>query len=348
MPSVPLFTVLFLYSTALIGTLMASEIPAERGRSRILDDTPLEKDGSHQGLKVNFYETACPNAEDLVAQEMKQIQAEDATLMPSLIRLHFHDCFVRGCDASILLDSGSGIEEKHATPSLILRGFGTIERLKGVLENACPKVVSCADIIALAAREAVFLSQGPRYDVETGRRDGSISIANETYTNLPPVNGNISNIIGVSAKKNLTKKDVAVLSGAHSIGVSHCSSFSYRLYNYTGTDVTDPSLNPTYAEKLKQQCSPTDSSTIVPMDPDNPLTFGLNYYKSVLNKEGMFNSDEALLHNKATRAYVAEQASAMSSQQFMNDFAESMVNMGRVDVLTGSSGMIRSVCGAYY
>ncbi|XP_078148624.1 peroxidase 27-like [Carex rostrata] len=311
MASIPLFTILFLYSTALLGTVMASEIPADRGRSRILDDTTLEKDRSRQGLKVNFYETACPNAEDLVAQEMKQIQAEDATLMPSLIRLHFHDCFVRGCDASILLDSGSGIEEKDATPSLSLRGFGTIERLR---------------------------SQGPRYDVDTGRRDGSISIANETYTNLPPVNGNISNIIGVSAKKNLTKKDVAVLSGAHSIGVSHCSSFSYRLYNYTGTDNTDPSLNPRYAKKLKQQCSPTDSSTTVPMDPDNPLTFGLNYYKSVLNKEGLFNSDEALLHNKATRAYVAEQASAMSSQQFMNDFAESMVNMGRVNVLTEPVG----------
>lgn len=95
MASVPLFTVLFLYFTALLGTLMASEILAERGRSRILDDIPLEKDGSHQGLKVNFYETTCLNAEDLVAQEMKQIQAEDPTLMPSLIRLHFHDCFVQ-------------------------------------------------------------------------------------------------------------------------------------------------------------------------------------------------------------------------------------------------------------
>lgn len=84
------------------------------------------------------------------------------------------------------------------------------------------------------------------------------------------------------------------------------------------------------------------------MEPDNPLKFGLNYFKSVLNKQGLFNSDEALLHNKATRAYVADQASAMSSQQFFDDFAQSMVNMGRVNVLTGTSGVIRSVCGAYY
>ncbi|KAF3332956.1 peroxidase 1-like protein [Carex littledalei] len=310
--------------------------------------TTLEKDGSHKELKVNFYATTCPNAEDLVAKEMKQIQAEDPTVMASLIRLHFHDCFVRGCDASILLDSGSGTEEKDATPSLSLRGFDTIERIKRVLENACPKVVSCADILTLAAREAVFLSQGPRYDVETGRRDGSTSIAKETYTNLPPVNGSISAIIGVYAKKNLTTKDVAVLSGAHSLGVSHCSSFSYRLYNYTGTGITDPTLNNKYAEKLKKQCSPTDNNTIVPMDPDNPLTFGLGYFKSVLNRQGLFNSDEALLHNKATRAYVAAQASAMSSQQFFDDFTQSMVNMGRVNVLTGTSGVIRSVCGAYY
>lgn len=112
--------------------------------------------------------------------------------------------------------------------------------------------------------------------------------------------------------------------------------------------ITDPKLDSMYAEKLKQQCSPTDNSTILPMGPENPLKFGLGYFKSVLKRQVVFNSDEALLHNKATRAYVAEQASAMSSQQFFDDFAKLMVNMGRINVLTGTSGMIRSRCGAYY
>lgn len=95
MASIPQFTILFLYSTALLCTIAVSEIPPERPPPRSLHNAPLEKGGPYQELKVNFYETTCENAEDLVAQEMKLIQAEDPTLMPSLIRLHFHDCFVR-------------------------------------------------------------------------------------------------------------------------------------------------------------------------------------------------------------------------------------------------------------
>ncbi|KAJ4809144.1 Peroxidase [Rhynchospora pubera] len=354
MASIPQFTVLFLYSTALsvLGTLVVSEIPQERAMPRLQlgEYTPAkleptkqrEEPIGQQELKVNFYATTYPNAEVLVTQEMKLVQAEDPTLMPSLIRLHFHDCFVRGCDGSVLLDSGSGTEEKDATISRNLRGFSTIDRLKKVVENECPKVVSCADILAMAAREAVFLSQGPRYDVETGRRDGSISIDNETYTNLPPVNGSITAIKCLYAKKNLTSKDLVVLSGAHSLGVSHCSSFSYRLYNYNGTGSTDLTLNNMYAEKLKQQCSPNDDNTIVQMGSGKPLTLSAGYFKSVQDKQVVFNSDEALLHNKATRAYVDEQASATSSQKFFNDFSQSMINMGRVQVLTGNKGVIRS------
>ncbi|KAJ1691652.1 hypothetical protein LUZ63_015807 [Rhynchospora breviuscula] len=360
MASVLQFTVLFLHSTALsvLGTLVVSEIPQERAMPRLQlgEYTPAKLEPTKQGeepigqqeLKVNFYATTCPNAENLVAQEMKLVQAEDPSLMPSLIRLHFHDCFVRGCDGSVLLDSGSGTEEKDATISRSLRGFSTIERLKKVVENECPKVVSCADILAMAAREAVFLSQGPRYNVETGRRDGSISIENETYTNLPPVNGSITAIKRVYAKKNLTTKDLVVLSGAHSLGVSHCASFSYLLYNYNGTGSTDPTLNSMYAEKLKQQCSPNDDNTIVQMGSGNPLTLSSGYFKSVEDKQVVFNSDEALLHNKATRAYVDEQASATSSQKFFDDFSRSMINMGRVQVLTGNKGVIRSVCTDYY
>lgn len=62
---------------------------------------------------------------------------------------------MQGYDASILLD---GVEsEKKAIHNLSLRGFEQIDVIKSRLEEACPGVVSCADIVALAARESVLV-----------------------------------------------------------------------------------------------------------------------------------------------------------------------------------------------
>ena len=65
---------------------------------------------------------------------------------------------MQGCDGSVLLNSTTGnVAEKDARPNLSLRGYGVIDRVKAKLEKACPGVVSCADILALVARDAVVL-----------------------------------------------------------------------------------------------------------------------------------------------------------------------------------------------
>jgi hypothetical protein len=51
--------------------------------------------------------------------------------------------------------SSNNQPEKVATPNLTLRGFDFIDKVKSLLEAACPAVVSCADIVALVARDAV-------------------------------------------------------------------------------------------------------------------------------------------------------------------------------------------------
>ncbi|KAI5349522.1 PREDICTED: peroxidase [Prunus dulcis] len=121
-------------------------------------------------LKIGFYQTACPSAETMVRNTATKALAADPAIAAALVRLHFHDCFVRGCDASILLDSKPGMPaEKESTMNKGVQGFEVIDEAKAAIEAQCPNTVSCADIIAFSARDSVFGAGGLRYAVSGGR-----------------------------------------------------------------------------------------------------------------------------------------------------------------------------------
>lgn len=62
----------------------------------------------------------------------------------------------QGCEGSVLLNStANNTAERDAIPNLSLRGFQVIDAVKAAVERSCPRTVSCADILALVARDAV-------------------------------------------------------------------------------------------------------------------------------------------------------------------------------------------------
>ncbi|XVF82285.1 hypothetical protein PTKIN_Ptkin16aG0033800 [Pterospermum kingtungense] len=287
-------------------------------------------------LSSNHYLSTCPGVEAIIQQKMEVWFRKDYTLAASIIRLHFHDCAVRGCDGSILLNhTGS---ERRAKSSRTLRGFQVIDDIKAEIERRCPKTVSCADILTASARDATVLLGGPFWEVTFGRRDGRISIAKEADT-VPQGHENVTTLIEFFRAKGLNELDLVILSGSHTIGRSSCHSILHRL----AKPEPDPTLDVKYWKKLKKKCR--RGRDLVELDITTPKAFDTAYYSNLQNKLGLLSTDEALYSNNITAAFV--DAILTQPSLFQNQFASSMVNLGNVQVLTRKNeGQIRLNCDA--
>lgn len=300
-------------------------------------------------LQVGFYSTTCPSAETVVKQAVTNAFKSNTGIAPGIVRLHFHDCFIHGCDASVLIDStASNMAEKDSpvnNPSL--RGFEVIDTAKATLEKQCPGIVSCADILAFAARDSIALSRGPSYNVPSGRRDGRVSLASEVLANIPSPAMDVNQLTTNFANKQLSQDEMVTLSGIHTIGRSHCSIITTvddRLYNFNGTNAPDPALNPNYVPQLQRQCpkGSTDKTSVVPMDPFTPTVFDNKYYSNVLVNKGLFTSDWTLRTNSATASAVNQNAG--NQALWVSKFTAAIVKMGQIGVNTGTAGEIRTNC----
>ncbi|CAL5193562.1 unnamed protein product [Lathyrus oleraceus] len=295
---------------------------------------------SNAQLISTFYSNSCPNVSSIVRNVVQQALQNDSRIGASLIRLHFHDCFVNGCDASVLLDQGGNItlSEKNATPNNnSARGFNVVDNIKTSVENSCPSVVSCADILALAAEASVFLAGGPSWNVQLGRRDGLIANQSGANTSIPAPTESLA---------NLTAKFTAVgLNSAHTFGRAQCRFFNQRLFNFSNTGKPDATLNSTYLATLQQNCPQNgNGNRINNLDPSTPNNFDNNYFKNLLNNRGLLQTDQELFSTNGAATISTVNMFAKNQTAFFEAFVQSMIKMGNIGPLVGNRGEVRSDC----
>ncbi|GFY94030.1 peroxidase superfamily protein [Actinidia rufa] len=233
-------------------------------------------------LRSGFYSEKCPKAELIVR---------------------------KGCDASLLLDDTPNMLGEKLGLSNIdsLRSYKVIDEVKQALEKACPGIVSCADILIMAARDAVVLSGGPNWKVKLGRKDSLTARQEESNNIMPSPRAHSTLLIHLFKRFNLSIKDLVALSGSHSIGKGRCLSIVHRLHgkgrclsivhrlhNQSGTGRPDPTMEPKYREKLNKLCPQSGDENMVGDLDATPEKFDNQYFKDLMNGRGFLNSDQTL------------------------------------------------------
>ncbi|KAG0499311.1 hypothetical protein HPP92_003613 [Vanilla planifolia] len=293
---------------------------------------------SEAQLSSTFYSRTCPNLLPIVRSSMARAVARETRMAASILRLFFHDCFVNGCDGSILLDDTPTFTgEQNALPNRnSVRGFEVIDTIKSNVEAACKATVSCADILALAARDGVVLVGGPTWTVGLGRRDATTASQSTANSDLPAPSSSLATLVSKFAAKGLSARDMTALSGGHTIGQAQCQNFRLHIYN-------DANINTSFAALRRANCTASGGDTnLAPLDVQSPNAFGNDYYQNLVGFRGLLHSDQELFNNGTQDTLVRQYV--RSRALFFSDFAAAMVKMGAISPLTGTNGEIRLNC----
>ncbi|KAJ1438419.1 Secretory peroxidase [Sesbania bispinosa] len=321
-----------LYSLLLIcSLLLASQILVS---SRKLARPPIVK-----GLSWDYYWLSCPRVERIIRKHLEDVFERDSGIAPGILRLFFHDCFAQGCDGSILLNGDGEDDEKQHVANFGLReeALQTIEDLRALVRKQCPRVVTCSDILVIAAREAVRQLGGPDFDVPLGRKD-SLTFNVTAPDNLPPPFFRTDELLGLFGSRNFDATDVVALSGAHTYGRAHCPSLFNR------TIESDPPIDPEFKKQLEATCPNDESLNTINLDVRTPVKFDNMYYINLLNRQGVFTSDQDIASHPETKETVNLFAS--NQKAFFDKFADAFVKVSQLSVLTGDQGEVRKTCFA--
>ncbi|TQD74461.1 hypothetical protein C1H46_040012 [Malus baccata] len=195
------------------------------------------------------------------------VVAGELRLGASLLKMHFHDCFKQGCDGSVLLGTPPN---KNS-----LCSFQVVDVAKSELEHVYPGMVSCADTLAMAAREWVVAIGGPSWDLLFSRRD-SLAPNASTIIELPNPNSPTAGLRKRFATKGFTEAKMVALSGAYTIRKSSCCFFRGRIYN-------DDNMDQEYVTRLQTIYPPVGGDlTVAPLNHQSPNMFDNAYYGNLV------------------------------------------------------------------
>ncbi|XP_004497330.1 cationic peroxidase 1-like [Cicer arietinum] len=290
-------------------------------------------------LSNDFYDKSCPKVLRTIRKIVEKAVSNESRMGASLLRLHFHDCFVQGCDASVLLDDTENFTgEKNSFPNAnSLRGFEVIDDIKSQLEIMCPGVVSCADILAVAARDGIAALGGQRWNVLLGRRDSTTASLADSNSDLPAPFLDFDGLVSAFDKKGFTTQEMVTLSGAHTIGLVRCIFFRARIYNETNID-------PSFAESMQAACPfEGGDNNLSPFDTTTPFVFDNAFYQNLVINKGLVHSDQQLFGN-GTSTNTQVRGYSRNMGRFKKDFAVAMFKMTNLSPLTGTDGQIRLNC----
>ncbi|PON64942.1 Peroxidase [Parasponia andersonii] len=299
------------------------------------------------GLTYDFYEETCPEVENIVRAGVQPVFSTDIASPAAFLRLMFHDCQVQGCDASILVDPGNenGLSEMASTKNFGIRKRKTINLLKSMVEAACPSQVSCADIIILAAREAVAASGGPRIKVPLGRRDSSLTPSYELANDLlPPSTIGVTEMLQIFANKGMSTEESVAIMGSHTLGITHCLNIINRLY-----EPQDGQINvmaPGFEVFLRLRCpkfSLASNSSFVFNDPTT-FEFDNMYYRNAMRGHGLLRIDAEMVMDPRTTQVVRRFGADQDA--FFRAFSSAFVKLSSYGALVGNKGVVRKRCDA--
>ncbi|CAN1843120.1 Peroxidase 4 [Linum perenne] len=275
-------------------------------------------------LSPGYYWRTCPVAPAIVEAGVAVALKIEPRMGASLLRLHFHDCFVNGCDASNLLDDNATfVGEKTASPNAnSARGYEVIDEIKARVEEACPGIVSCADILALAAKDSVVYLGGPWWEVGLGRRDSVSASKAAAEESIPRPTFNLS--------------DLAANFWAHGLSFRDMVALSDHIYD-------DSDIDPLFAKWLQSICPLIGRDDVLaPLDYQTPIHFDNSYYVNLVHEKGLLHSDQELYNENHAASIVRFYVD--HPDVFFEDFGVGMIKMGEIMPLTGNEGEIRKNC----
>lgn len=223
-----------------------------------------------------------------------------------------------------------------------LRSYHVIDEVKEALEKGCPGVVSCADIIVMAARDAVVLSGGPNWEVKLGRKDCLKASQEDANMIMPSPRQNAPQLIKLFHTFNLSVTDLVALSGSHTIGFGRCFSVMYRLYNQSGTGRPDDHMDEEYRQMLDGVCPMSGDENVTCGLDGTPFVFDNRYFQDLVELKGFLNSDQDLFSGNVSGTKELVRRFAENEEDFFMAFAQGMVKMG--DLQSGKLAEVRKNC----